>query len=177
MDFIPYGPFELPRDDGGLLLLDRSGRKSIWDSVDHADPGLADACGCYVFAIRNGGGILPWYVGKAERQSFKLESLTEHKTTKYNEALLACGKGTPLLYLYARVTRERHNFSKPTRSEYRDVSYLEKMLIGLALRRNPNVLNARETELLRTMCVPGLLNTKPGGVRQATLELASVLGY
>jgi len=104
MHFIPYGPVELPHDDQRLLLLDRDGRKQIWDRADGIDPGLSDACGCYVFAVRTGGGIKPWYVGKAEAQSFKLECLTKHKVEKYNAVLTTLKTGTPLLYFYGRVT-------------------------------------------------------------------------
>jgi hypothetical protein len=177
MRFIPYGPFELPRGDDGLLLLTKDERQLFWADVDTEDDGLSDACGCYVFAIRAGGGIRPWYVGKAERQSFKREALTEHKVDKYNTVLSDLGKGTPLLYFYARITNERANFSKPTTHKFRDISYLEKMLIGLALSRNPYIMNIKETVLLRDMCVPGLINSPPGRPTYAATELKSILGY
>ena len=31
------------------------------------------ACGCYVFALKNGGNIIAWYVGKTERMTFEKE--------------------------------------------------------------------------------------------------------
>lgn len=181
MIFQPYGPLELSRDCAGLLLLDRDLRTAIWKRADQIDPGLSDACGCYVFAVRTGGGTKPWYVGKAVRQSFKRECLTQDKVTKYNSVLQTLERGTPLLYLYGRVKPGRTRFSAPSTTEHRDVPYLEKMLIALALGRNKDLVNKRETTLLRNMIVPGLLNSEPGrpasGQGWATAELGEVMGY
>ncbi|MCO5083880.1 MAG: hypothetical protein M9955_19760 [Rhizobiaceae bacterium] len=159
------------------MLRDADQRRTFWESADSVEPGLSEACGCYVFAIRAGRGIKPWYVGKAERQSFKREAVTEDKLNKYELALRAAKKGTPLLYFYARTTKARGAFSRPSTSAHRDIGYLEKMLIGLALKRNKALINKQETTLLQTMVVPGLLNTPQGGLRADASELRWVMGY
>ncbi|MGD9614846.1 MAG: hypothetical protein AB7H90_08175 [Alphaproteobacteria bacterium] len=177
MNFLPYGPVRLPRDDEGLLLLDSQTRREFWDKADELDQGLSEACGCYVFAVKTGKVAKPWYVGKAERQPFKRECLTEHKVNKYNSILQSSARGIPCLYLYARVTAAYQNFSKPTTSQYRDIPYLEKMLIGAALGKNKDLLNIQETKLLKEMYVPGLINTGKGRPSPAMQELKYVMGY
>ncbi len=177
MHFVPYGPILLKRDDSGFLLLDRDSRSEIWEQADGIDPGLSDACGCYVFAVKAGSIAKPWYVGKAERQSFKRESLESHKIVLYNRVLNEVIRGVPLLYFYARVTPLRNSFSRPTKGTYSDISYLEKMLIGLALKRNRDLVNKQETTLLRTMIVPGLLNSRPGPRGMVASEIGDVMGY
>ncbi|CUX48863.1 hypothetical protein G3A56_17595 [Rhizobium oryzihabitans] len=177
MRYYLYGGYELPRDHGRVILGDIDQRQAFWEDVEYSVPGLSDACGCYVFGIRVGGGTKPWYVGKAERQSFKRESLTMDKLTKYESAMKLVGKGTPLLYFYARTTKARHAFSTPSRSKHRDVSYLEKLLISHALQRNKNLINKVETKLLREMIVPGMINTPAGSLTAAAREMQTLMGY
>lgn len=181
MEFQPYGPLELGRDDNGLLLLDCDMRAAIWEAADEIDAGLSGACGCYVFAVKAGPVPKPWYVGKAERQSFRQECLTPDKVTKYNSVLKISGRGRPFLYLYGRIASATRKFSAPTTKNHRDIQFLEKMLIALALGRNKDLVNRQETALLRKMIVPGLLNTERGrpinGAGWATKELGEVMGY
>jgi hypothetical protein len=87
MRYYPCGPIELPRDDGGLIFIDPDIARSIWKEADESEPGLSKACGCYVYAIRAGRGIMPWYVGKAVKQTFDRECLTDHKLVRYNSVL------------------------------------------------------------------------------------------
>src|ERR1019366_3224895 len=86
--FQPYGPFPVKRSDGHI---DRSkeAKRAFWDMANKNKECLnvASGCGCYVFAIRTRRGVIPWYVGKAERQGFEMEIFTNHKLLLYNEAL------------------------------------------------------------------------------------------
>jgi hypothetical protein len=176
MRYWTEGPFELVRGDDGYLNLDEYSRRSFWSDAEESTPGISEACGCYVFALRRGRTTKPWYIGKAERQSFKREALTQDKVNKYN-FVLAGQQGTPLLYFYARITLGRTDWSGPSSTGYRDISFLERMLIGQALKRNKNLYNVIDTALLRAMIVPGLLNTQPGRLRQSDSELKEVFGY
>ncbi|WP_334543851.1 hypothetical protein [Rhizobium leguminosarum] len=177
MRYYLYGGFELPRDSGRVILGDSDQRQAFWDEVEYSQPGLGDACGCYVFGIRVGGGIKPWYVGKAERQSFRRECLTIDKLSKYESAMKYVGKGTPLVYFYARTTKAKHLFSSPSTSKHRDVAYLEKLLISYALQRNKNLINKMETKLLKEMIVPGMINSPPGSLSNAAKEMQTLMGY
>lgn len=177
MRYYPVGGHDLPRIDGAIALWDADQRSEFWDSVEGWDPGLSDACGCYVFAIRVGGGVKPWYVGKAERQSFKRECLTHDKLKKYESALRFVRKGTPLLFFYARLTEGKRAYSAPSTSRHRDVSYLEKLLISHALKRNRNLINKQETKLLKQMVVPGMMNTEQGKLSNTAVLMKQMMGY
>ncbi len=67
-DFYVEGPFHIPCE------MKAAGRviqhKEFWKQPD-VQP-FADEKGCYVFAVRAGGGYTPIYVGKATR-TFKQE--------------------------------------------------------------------------------------------------------
>lgn len=173
MKYVPYGPLRLP-SGRGLLEFNKQEQDEFWAGAA-GDKNLGDACGCYVFALRAGRGIKPWYVGKAERQSFRNECFTAHKIIKF-VSKEDSQKGTPLLYLYARVT-EKGKFSRPTTASHADVEYLEKMLISMALRRNGSLLNLQNTKMLREMVVPGLLNSGRGKLSASANELRRLMGY
>ncbi len=125
----------------------------------------------------NRGGIKPWYVGKAERQSFKREYLTVDKLNKYEAALLSVSKGTPLLFFYVRLTEGKRAYSAPSTSRHRDVSYLEKLLISHALQRNKNLINKQETRLLKEMVVPGMMNTEQRKLTDTAVFMKRMMGY
>ncbi|PBB89100.1 hypothetical protein CK215_29535 [Mesorhizobium sp. WSM3864] len=175
MRYCPYGPFELTRSDDNFLFLEDRERAVFWSEVEDEVPGLADACGCYVFALQSGRAAVPWYVGKAERQTFRQECLTDDKVHKFNSVLASRRRGRPYLYLYARTGLS--SFSRPTRTKHHDVRYLERMLITFALDRNAWLINKQETKMLRNIVVPGLMNSPPGRISDAAKELQSVLGY
>jgi hypothetical protein len=129
-----------------------------------------------VHVLRAGKGARPWYVGKAELQSFKAECFTDNKIKKYAFAE-ETQKGTPLLYFYARVTAGKKVFSKPSKSSHKDIPYLEKLLIASALRRNPKLINIKDTDLLKKLCVPGLLNGQQGALDRSAREIRKILDY
>ncbi len=142
--------FEIPRSDGQIPP--QRDLKNFWkDSVGKVD-GLPDACGCYIFAIRAGKGITPWYVGKTER-SFKNECLNGTNIGNFNRVLK--NKGAPLLFLIARRTPEKFGFAKP----HSEILDLEKLIMHTAFFKNSGMLNIRELRLLRSTSVPSLVNT------------------
>ncbi|WP_136732676.1 hypothetical protein [Xanthomonas euvesicatoria] len=109
-----------------------------------------------------------WYVGVAEKQSFKQECFALHKITQYNEALAEIA-GTPSLIFLPKMTPSGY-FSKPTSRGHSDIRALESMLIGSALTKNPNLRNVKGTKLLREMDVPGFLNPRPGQARALMVQ-------
>jgi hypothetical protein len=82
--FAVYGGFEIDRKPNRHGIFDRA----FWDQVEAAREALSEACGCYVFALRNGDNIVAWYVGKTERKTFKHECFQATKINYYNEALI-----------------------------------------------------------------------------------------
>ena len=170
MNFTIHGPFETPRDGTHLISRDRGEKNEFWDGVDGDEDGLSYSCGCYVLSIRG----MPWYVGMAQRQDFRHECFSHHKITLFDTALNK-GKGTPYLHLVARRT-DGGRFCKTSSNAYRDVEFLENLLIGLALQRNGELCNIKGTTFLRNMHVPGYVNTRQGqGRAHAVSELRNIL--
>ncbi len=157
MLFKVFGPYELPRDDAKHVAATANARNDFWKAVEAAAPGLPDACGCYVFALKAGRGSKPWYIGKAERSRFRTETLTPHKLNHFN-AVTARHKGIPELYLLAQITPSGR-FRAPARDTRPAIRELESMLIGMGVARNPGLLNSQGTKMLKELRVEGFLNS------------------
>lgn len=169
MNYKVYGPFEIRRN-GHLVSRRRRDKAEFWAQVENARSGLPDACGCYLLVIRNRA----WYVGLAEKQSFKSECFSLHKIVQYNEALKA-RQGRPSLLLIAKTT-PNDRFARTSSRGHKDARLLENLLIGAALRRNPNLQNVHGTRLMREMKVPGVLNTRAGKPSAEVRCLKTALG-
>jgi hypothetical protein len=173
MKFFPHTAIEIPRQSNGHVAADKDSMSFFWMSVDaQLEDGLSGAIGCYIFSIRASRGILPWYVGLAEKQSFRKECFTSHKLVHYNN-VLASQRGVPMMTFVSKYT-PGEKLLNPTGNEHRDIRFLERMLISNCLQRNPCVSNARDTKLLREMEVPGLLNT-PIGMSYASVSAFKTL--
>ncbi len=171
MLYAVYGAFEIEKKDNGLGSFDNA----FWQEIEKFQTGLSTACGCYVFSIKNRNNFMPWYVGKTEKRTFAKECFEATKINYYNEAI-AGRKGKPVLILIARLTASQNKFSKPTSGTYKDVDFLESMLIGKALEKNPELLNVSKTQLLREMMVPGIINTPKGNPSGPVRQLKNALG-
>jgi hypothetical protein len=170
MRYSVHGPFEVPRS-GNIVSRQRIDRDGFWGRVEGVEECLRGACGCYVLSIRSRA----WYVGMAEKQSFRQECFSPHKIVQYDAALNEV-QGIPYLLFLARLT-PTGQFSSPSQNGHRDIRLLEKLLIGSALARNPDLRNVKDTMLLREMNVPGVLNSERGQARaDAVQALRAALG-
>lgn len=171
MEYHISPPFLLPRGSRGLFTRDATERAEFWDEVDDYDPDLPEACGCYVISVRN----VAWYVGLAERQSFRSECFSPHKIVKIDEAITE-GSGNAMLHLLAKLTPQGR-YARPGANGHRDAAFLEKLLIGIGLERNEDLLNKSDTAILRDLIVPGFFNSPPGGARTVgARNLTRVMG-
>ena len=159
MKFDIHGPFRLERNENGLVDPTAAERREYWERVDSDVSGLSNGCGCYVFTINAGRGRLPWYVGKAERQSFKQECFSPHKIDHYSNPI-GKRKGMPELFFLPQLTR-KGKFRKPTKGNNgrKAIVALESLLIGTAYARNPNLLNIKGVKMYRELEVAGFLNS------------------
>jgi hypothetical protein len=171
MRFVPYGPFELPRLNGGVP---RSQKKAFWDSIEKQYPCLPDAVGCYVFALKAAKGFKPWYVGKTEKQTFRTETWADSKLLSYGDVIRS-HNGKPMLFLLVKLTPQGRQ-AKPTRREIGSIAVLEEMLIAVCLERNSKLLNKKTTRYLKNLHVPGYINDKPGARTKQAKSLAQLLG-
>jgi hypothetical protein len=171
MNFGVFGGFEITRKTNRHGKFD----KSFWESIEDQHQGVTEACGCYIFALQNGHNIVSWYVGKTEKRTFRHECFQPTKINYYNECLVD-HHGRPLLFILPRLTNSGRKFSKPTNSGYRDIGFLETLLIGMALERNGKLLNIKNTTLLRQMIVPGIINSPRARPAGAVIDLRNALG-
>jgi len=175
MIFFPHTAIEIPRQANRHVAADKESMALFWASVDsQLEDGVSGAIGCYIFSIRAGRGVLPWYVGLAEKQSFRKECFTSHKLVHYND-VLANQRGTPMMTFVSKYT-PGGKLVNPTGNEHRDIRFLERMLISNCLQRNPCVSNARDTKLLREMIVHGLLNTPSGKSYASVSDFKTLIG-
>lgn len=175
MNFFPHTSIEIPRHENGLIAADKKSLGDFRSRVDiELQQYLSGSIGCYIFSIRVGPGALPWYVGLAEKQSFRRECFAAHKLNHYNMAI-AGRRGTPCLTLIAKYTPSQR-LVFPNGSEHRDIQFLETMLISTCLRRNGELYNIRDTKLLREMVVPGLVNTPQGKAYGSVSEFRDLIG-
>jgi hypothetical protein len=173
MHFDVAGPFEITRYGTKKNIT----KQSLTDLKDHFEAweeGLSSSCGCYVFAKRAGGGIIPWYVGKACCLPMFKEALSAENITKYNTVL--DDKGTPLLFVIPLRTPKGKLRKRPESGDLPSVSFLERWLIATALDRNPELINNKETKFLRNLHVVGIFNPTQGESTSASQELKKTLG-
>lgn len=174
MNFEPQKALEIPRKSG-LVPHKPKELAAFWEELDELNGyDVSGGIGCYIFAIRAGKGVMPWYVGLAEKQSFKKECFAPHKINHYN-SILAEHRGTPMLTVVAKHT-PGGKLVFPNGNGHRDIQQLETMLIGNCLSRNTELLNIRDTKLLREMRVSGLLNTATGRPPTAVSDFKRLIG-
>lgn len=173
MNFDVIGPIRLGRH-GKKRLITNESKLDLIDRLETIEPGLSDACGCYVFAKNNGRGMLPWYVGQACRQSLAAESLNPANREKYNTVLNS--KGTPVIFFLPLRTATGKLRKRPKgKGRIAALNFLERWLIAAALERNPKLLNNKETSFLRTIHVTGIMNARQGGATKDSSALCKVL--
>ncbi len=158
MNYKIFGPYEIPLGLGEFKRrIDKDDIAEFWNAVD---PGLIDACGIYVFSIKTKSKEKPWYVGKAQKQTFKRECFTHHKLVCYHEALEK-SKGIPMMYFVPRI-RNKGNFSKPTSSKtgYPDMNFVEQLFIELGFNKNKDIRNKKGTKNPEKLVIDGFYNHK-----------------
>ena len=95
-----YGPFDLRHSDRRFS----GDKKYLRAALEACDEGLAGAIGCYLFGIRYGEKITPWYAGMTVAEGgFVSEVLQAHKREIYADAM-AQMRGAPVLFLFPLLT-------------------------------------------------------------------------
>ena len=172
-----FGPFTVPAtqapNDQRTLDMQASQVQEFWKEVESTVTGLSEACGCYIFAIRAGPGITPWYVGRSTT-AFKRECFQPGKKVIYQEAYNEVRRGSPVLVLVARMT-EGGKFSRG-RLALREAEFVERVLMHRAWSRNPKLKNVSGLGLARELRIPGLLNSGPGAPSDGARLLRRTLG-
>lgn len=160
MNYEVYGPLWSPRfeaEASGIAL------RVFWDEVEEMYPGLPRAIGIYVFSTCHGENYTPWYVGKTNAKGgFRGEIFQDHKLNHYVGASQR-KKGHPAIHLIAKIEPARGNFCRASARSGREIDELETVMIGMALRANPDVRNSKKTWFNKNCSVPGIIGPAVNG--------------
>lgn len=164
--FDVYGGFELRRDEG---------RAAFWDRAEEeTELNLRNACGCYIFAIKHGKSLKPWYVGKAERRDFSTECFSGRNRNIL--CCLHCKNGTLRIFLLPALTEGGKLRGIPGRRGDEYIKHLEEMLIRMAWGVNKELINVQGVAWRRNIVIPGFINSGQGPPRREAQDLKMMLG-
>ncbi len=166
---IVVGPLEIPydRQTRGLgKRIDRNHASEFWEQEDATL--VAPKQGCYVFGLRAGKGITPWYVGRTSR-SLKKECFHYHKLAHYNKVLFRGVKGRPVMF-FVVPEGGRKTVSAKTLKD------MEKSLIQTALFKNPRIANTKNTKNIPHWGIAGVVRSGKGKSSATSRKFKSMMG-
>ncbi len=160
--FIPAGPFDVPIYTGkaGRIVRAEEG-----DAFFTHHQSLKNKTGCYIFAMRSGGGITPTYVGKATK-GFGQECFAAHKLGKCNQTLVDYVKGTLVVFFFE---------SPAGKTPTSQIDLLENFLIQTCLSVNDELLNIKKTKQEK-WSIKGILRSGAGKPSHAARLAKTMLG-
>lgn len=129
--FVPFGPWPIPVETlaSKRLLVEEIG--DFWE--EHSE--ISSSVGCYVFGIRTGRAIVPYYVGLT-CSTFEKECFTDHKLKHYHTAMANYKRGTPVMFFLAAPARRG-------RVNRKAIEELENFLIQAGMAVNEEMCNVR----------------------------------
>jgi hypothetical protein len=139
----------------------------LWNRTGLSE--LAAGRGCYVFAVKRGKAMLPFYVGLTETASFKREVFNPSNIQKYRRAVGTGKKYKAYLFLLV------HPPTKKTGSP-RHIGDLERFLITAAWARNPSVANSKGISKPKWI-VPGVTSAVKGKATKSAQALRDAMGF
>lgn len=123
--------------------------------------------GCYIFALRNGGGITPYYVGKTTK-SFEDESFAPHKISHHYQPTVTRNQGTPVMTFIA-IESSRGRTPDST------IGAVEKYLIQAAYAKNPRLSNIQNLPK-EWWVIDGVMNASRGQPTKIISEFRAMMG-
>lgn len=177
MRFETFGPFYLPTNS--IITTANARKLKEYLASDPRTEILLAACGCYIFGIKSSGStrVIPWYVGKAEKQSVLKEATNAAHLQMYNEIFDGYKRGRPAFYFLPAMTPGGRVRTPTTgQGSIQAIKFLEDWLIATAYKTNPNLWNVRSTKMLRELYVRGIFNPKQGDSDQESADLKICLG-
>jgi len=176
MNFETYGPYFC-----GDTMITKEHAKDLRHRLEGGEYGtiLSSAPGCYVFGVKSSGSsrVIPWYVGKAERQPAVKEALNDSHLQVYNEIFHRFKRGSAALFFLPAITNQgRPTKLAPSGGNKPAIDFLEDWLIAVCLKTNPDLWNIKKTAILRDMYVRGVFNPRQGDLNSHAAEFKATLG-
>ncbi|MCY3940771.1 MAG: hypothetical protein OXG29_06795 [Gammaproteobacteria bacterium] len=172
MNFELYGPFELKAEfdaEGFSGWIDQSEINEFWVEVKKQHEDLERACGVYMFCVegkqKGKGKItnLPWYVGKAEKLTFKQECFNHRNQLSYNKVISQLYREvTAINFYFVARHDEDGKFSAPANKDektpYEGVRFAERLFMQKSLAANNHLLNKMDLTNARRTHIRNILN-------------------
>jgi hypothetical protein len=177
MNFEVFGPYFFKTKT--IIKLEHVA--AVRDEITASESGnvLSTAPGCYVFGVKSSGAqrVIPWYVGKAERQPVIKEATNAQHLQLYNEIFDDYKNGHPALYFLPSTTPKgkattlaESGGSKPA------IEFLEDWLIATCLKANADLWNVKKTRMLRELYVRGIFNPSKGDLNSPAASFKKCIG-
>ena len=128
---------------------------------------IADRIGCYVFAIKTGRSIVPYYVGLTTK-SFISECFTDHKLKHYHYTINEYDRGKPVMFFVL------HPKAKG-RPNIKEIEEVENFLIQVGVAVNPNIRNIRSTKQ-PTWSIKGVVKSGQGNISNDAKLFKKMMG-
>ena len=100
-------------------------------------------------------------LGTSAEDGFKSEIFQSHKLNVYNH-ILHNNRGIPVIFLFPLLT-QTNRFSRSRGGNANLVNWLERMLFGLAIAKNPSCENKQGTKFIRSVSINGVLGPQEAG--------------
>lgn len=155
--------FEVPLESGRLLDGKTCGESFFVGEAAKYE----NKKGCYVFALRNGGGITPYYVGKT-KNSFGEEAFAPQKISHHYQPIITRNQGTPVMTFVA-IDSARGRTPDSTIRE------VEKYLIQAAYAKNPRLSNVQNLPR-EWWLIDGVMNASRGKPSAIIANFRSMMG-
>lgn len=171
--FDTYGPYKINLQGRECTAK----QTDFWNEIAVNWPDLHAAIGCYLFCMQFGDRFRPWYVGvTVAEKGFKGEAFQKHKLDIYND-IIPHQRGTPVMFFFPLMTEQTGRYSKNRKGGKTAISWLEKILMGFAYRRNPELSNVKDMKHLRNVEVLGLIGKRRGRpFREAVAVRKALIG-
>ena len=188
MNFKVYGPFLLDADsdEGGFARwIDQPEIDKFWENVKSKHEKLEDACGVYIFSVegklknKKTPSMVPWYVGKAENQTFKQECFSHRNQLSYNKVILQLYTEVTAINFYFLARHDGHadnsKFSAPAKKQdgtvYEGVQFVERLFMQKSLVKNDQLLNIQGLADARGTHIKNILNWPVSGKDDNSVSL------
>ena len=183
MKFTPSEAIEIPVKNGNIYQNEIE-NSDWWDQFNTKIKSgngrekilsFKDGLGCYIFSIKWYGKILPWYVGKTEKQTFAKECFHPHKFSKYSK-VFTDKNGIPMLTLIAKIKEKQLGLSKQPSG----IAELEEMLIRVCAIQNRDLSNIITAATVKKLQVEGFtvptFKSKRGRRETRVVDFSKLIG-
>ena len=144
-----FGPYEFDKE----RAYDRDYIAGRWSDIDLDEPGLSQACGVYIFCLRNAANFVPVYIGRtSSRAGFHKRVFSDDKfrdTIRYFQE----NRGVMTVILLAKRKPIQAGFAAIADD---DLEFLETFCIMCAMRKNERLTNASKTRFSERLMIPGI---------------------